>query len=140
VIFSHVDICSRNKRSCTRKEREACNIGLVRNTKRSRKEKCWTRDRESCTFEFKGVPDIEVQSASTSSEFLSVLSFSFCLCLRPPFTPGYPSGSDTVATSGFSRLPLCFTCVRWTARIRRSWTSHCIEIDCEAMTSTYRLF
>ncbi len=29
--------------------------------------------------------------------------------------PGYPSGNDMVATSGFPRLPHCFTRVRWTA-------------------------
>jgi hypothetical protein len=29
--------------------------------------------------------------------------------------PRIPLGSDTVATSGFPLLPLCFTCDRWTA-------------------------
>ncbi len=54
-------------------------------------------------------------------EFPSVRLLSFCLCLRTPFTPKYPSGRDTVATSGFPRLSLCFTRVWWTAEfgIRR---------------------
>jgi hypothetical protein len=48
-------------------------------------------------------------------EFPGVRLLSFCLYSCTPFTPKYPQASDTVATSGFTQLPLCFTRVWWTA-------------------------
>ncbi len=49
--------------------------------------------------------------------------------------PRVPPGCDTVATSGFPLLPLCFRPVRWTAQVLRLWTNHCTEFAREAMTS-----
>ncbi len=64
-----------------------------------------------------------------------VLSLSLYVS-HPQITP---RASDTVATSGLTRLPLSFTLVRWTAEFLRSWTAICPESAREAM-SMYRLF
>jgi hypothetical protein len=53
--------------------------------------------------------------------------------------PNTPRASDTVATSGFPRLPLCFTRVQWTAEFLALVNCHCPKSAREAM-STYRLF
>ncbi len=68
-------------------------------------------------FEFKGMRDIDVRSRSASTSwgtpqrlialFLSLSSYAG--------HPRIPPGGDTVATSGFPRLLLCFTRDRWTA-------------------------
>jgi hypothetical protein len=66
-------------------------------------------------FEFKGMRDIDVRSASTSWG-ISQRSIALVLSLSPYAAhPRIPPGGDTVATSGFPRLPLCFTRDRWTA-------------------------
>jgi hypothetical protein len=122
VIFSHVDICFENGARGTydivqreKKERNACDNGLNWGSKRVLKRKCWARDRESCILS-SGYAWFDVRSTQRLGEFPSVQLLLFCLCLRTPFTPKYPSGGDTVAISGFPRLPLCFTHDRWTAK------------------------
>jgi hypothetical protein len=66
-------------------------------------------------FEFKGMRDIDVRTASTS---WGIPQRSIALVLSLSSYVGHPQippGGDTVATSGFPRLPLCFTRDRWTA-------------------------
>jgi hypothetical protein len=66
-------------------------------------------------FEFKGMRDSMLDSASTS---WGIPQRSMALVLFLSSYAGHPRiplGGDTVATSGFPRLPLCFTHVRWTA-------------------------
>jgi hypothetical protein len=68
-------------------------------------------------FEFKGMRDINVCSRLASTSWgIPHRSIALLLSLssyagHPPNTP---RASDTVATSGFPRLPLCFTRDRWT--------------------------
>jgi hypothetical protein len=56
------------------------------------KRNCWSRDRESCMYEFKCMRDINVRlcTASTSWGFPGVGLLSFCLYSRTPVTPEYP--------------------------------------------------
>jgi hypothetical protein len=86
-------------------------------------------------FKFKGMRDIDARLGvnvlgsphRSIALFLSLSSYAV--------HPRIPPGSDTVATSGLPVLPLCFTRVRWTARVLRSRTNHCTEFAREAMTS-----
>jgi hypothetical protein len=81
------------------------------------KRNCWVRDRESCMFELSPCVTSIYTCAQRQrlgetpgfdcSRYVSVLAH------RSP--PNTPWASDTVATFGFTRLPLCFTRVRWTA-------------------------
>jgi hypothetical protein len=66
-------------------------------------------------FKFKGMHDSMLGSASTSWG-IPQRSMALVLSLSSyAVHPQIPPGSDTVATSGFLLLPLCFTHVRWTA-------------------------
>jgi hypothetical protein len=75
------------------------------------------RDRESSMFEFKGLRDIDVssRSASTTWGFPQHLIALFPSLFSYAIPPNTPRASDTVATSGFPQLLLCFTSVWWTA-------------------------
>ncbi len=116
-------------------------MGLIWSTKRVSKRKRWARDRESCILSSRvcviSMLAFGVNVLGNSPAFDCPRSVSVFICRSPP---EYPSGGDTVATSGFPRLPLCFPRDRWTAEFWRSWTGHCPEFVREAMTSTYRLF
>ncbi len=66
-------------------------------------------------FEFKGMRDSMLGSASMSwgiPQRSMALVLSLSLYAGPP---RIPPGGDTVATSGFPPLLLCFTRDRWTA-------------------------
>ncbi len=66
-------------------------------------------------FEFKGMPDSMLDTASTSWG-IPQRSIALVLSLSSYADhPRIPPGGDTVATSGFPPLFLCFTRVRWTA-------------------------
>jgi hypothetical protein len=63
--------------------------------------------------------DVNVRSHTASMSWESrerlialVLPLLIPACRSPP---NAPLASDTVATSGFPQLPLCFTCIWWTA-------------------------
>jgi hypothetical protein len=61
-------------------------------------------------FEFKGMRDIDVCSLGLNVLGIPQRSMALVLSLSSyAGHPRIPPGGDTVATSGFPRLPLCFT-------------------------------
>jgi hypothetical protein len=82
------------------------------------KRKCWARDRESLCSSSRVYVISMLGSASTSwgipHRLIALVLWLLSLSSYAGH-PQIPPGGDTVATSGFLPLPLCFTRDQWTA-------------------------
>jgi hypothetical protein len=98
-----------------KRKKEMCAIpGLIWITMVS-KRKCWARDRESLCSSSRVCVISMLASALTSWGIPHrLIALDLYLSLYAGH-PRIPLGSDTVATSGFPPLPLCFTRDQWTA-------------------------